>query len=458
MRTPSEPRGRAVVPPLAPAAAAAALAPPRLPASAAEVVPLARRAAAAGVPVLVTAPAGADRLRLARALHALGARDGPLVAVTGRRPPLDRLPAGASLYVEPATLAPETALALDALADDGAVWVVAGVEPGAALPAPLAARLVTVVLAVPPLADRRQDVPALATGVLDALAARTGGHAARLSSGALARLVAHDWPGDVAELERTLVGAALRAGDAEIVTEHLGLGPAAAATPAAPAASSAFGAELEFVLAELAHELRNPMVTIKTYADHLPQLLEDADLRRRFAALTDDAITRIDDLLDNLLAFARLGPPHPAPIELPALLDRVVADVEPALGGRAVRVRHAGAGHCTVDPEHLAFALKNLFAGVAREVPPREELVADASVNGVVTLRFAAAGAALERLRKLAAPGETTTLADPTLQPLAFRLARSVLERNGGSLTVVADGEAATTLVVNLPTEHTGRG
>jgi hypothetical protein len=41
--------------------------------------------------------------------------------------------------------------------------------------------------------------------------------------------------------------------------------------------------------------------------------------------------------------------------------------------------------------------------------------------------------------------------------PLSFRLARAVLERNGGTLAVVPDGSAATTIVVRLPTAtHAG--
>jgi len=369
---------------------------------------------------------------------------------------LTGLAAGTTLYLDAGALAPETALALEALLDDGTIWVLAGVEPGVSLPGALAGRLAAVVVEVPPLAARAGDLPALAEAALGALARRLGGTAPRLSASALAHLTAHSWPGDLAELETVLARAFLLAPGETIEVEHLGLeAPTAHVAPEEPRRET--GAELEFLLAELAHELRNPLVTIKTFAQHLPALLDDAELRQRFAGLAEEAIGRMDDLLENALQFARLTTPRKESIEVGPLLDRVLADVRPELAGREVRVRQATApgARCAADPEQLAYALRNLVAGVGREVPAREELVIEATANGVVSLRFAAGGAAAERLRRLAAPGDTSqlrsTLGDPTLLPLAFRLARGVLARNGGGLAVVPGPEGATTLVVRLP-------
>jgi len=453
---PAEPRGRTALPPLDAAAGATLLAPPRLPAAAASLVPVARRAGAAVVPVLLAVPAAAGRLLLARALHADAGRGGPLVAASGRRPPLTGLAAGTTLYLDAGALAPETALALEALLDDGTIWVLAGVEPGVSLPGALAGRLAAVVVEVPPLAARAGDLPALAEAALGVLSRRRGGTAPRLSPSALAHLTAHSWPGDLAELEMVLARAFLLAPSETIEVEHLGLeAPSAHVAPEEPRHDT--GAELEFLLAELAHELRNPLVTIKTFAQHLPALLDDAELRQRFAGLAEEAIGRMDDVLENALQFARLTTPRKESIEVGPLLDRVLADVRPELAGREVRVRQATApgARCAADPEQLAYALRNLVAGVGREVPAREELVIEATANGVVSLRFAAGGAAAERLRRLAAPGDTSqlrsTLGDPTLLPLAFRLARGVLARNGGGLAVVPGPEGATTLVVRLP-------
>jgi signal transduction histidine kinase len=446
----AERRRPATLPPLATEAADALLSPPRLPAAAAATVPLAIAAAQTSLPVTIVAPAGAGRLAIARALHACSGRPGSLLAATGRRPCLDDLPADASLTLDVTALAPDALLVLEALLDDRRVWVLACAEPERALPPALASRLGAVVLAIPPLVARAAEIPALADAMLAAEAARLGRADVAFTAAARTRLAHHAWGGDLVELETVVARAALTAAEHLVGEEHLGLdAPAFVTEAAAPDASDG---QLELLLAELAHEVRNPLVTIKTYADHLPEMLEDADLRTRFATLTGEAIERIDGLLENLLDFARLRAPERKRVDLEPVLDRVLAEIGPELEGREVSVRRGGNGAvaCAADAEHLAFAFRNLFAGVLREIPPRDELVLDTTANGVVTLRFAA-GAAASRLRQLVAPNGAGGFGDPTLLPLSFRLARGVLERNGGGLTLEERPDEGAMLVVQLP-------
>jgi len=84
-------------------------------------------------------------------------------------------------------------------------------------------RLDVVRLRLPPLRERREDIPSLATRFLAAAGTRLGAPAKTLSADALARLRAHDWPGNVRELENVCWRlAALAPGDA-IEAEDLAL-------------------------------------------------------------------------------------------------------------------------------------------------------------------------------------------------------------------------------------------
>ena len=88
-------------------------------------------------------------------------------------------------------------------------------------------RLNVIELHMPPLRERREDVPAIAQAILGRIAAQGAGAPARLSQAALDELMAYDFPGNIRELENILERAtALLASDV-IEPEDLRLRPAA---------------------------------------------------------------------------------------------------------------------------------------------------------------------------------------------------------------------------------------
>ncbi len=79
-------------------------------------------------------------------------------------------------------------------------------------------RLNVVPIQVPPLSERREDIPELATRIMDRSASSKGRRARDLTEDALAALQAHDWPGNIWELvnviERVLLIAPVANGEA----------------------------------------------------------------------------------------------------------------------------------------------------------------------------------------------------------------------------------------------------
>jgi DNA-binding NtrC family response regulator len=97
-------------------------------------------------------------------------------------------------------------------------------------------RLNTVVVHVPPLRDRLEDIEPLARHFLGRYAARYRKPLTGLDAEALATLKAHRWPGNVRELAHTIERAVLMA-DAEapsLAARHLGLQPRGSAPAGEP--------------------------------------------------------------------------------------------------------------------------------------------------------------------------------------------------------------------------------
>jgi len=72
-------------------------------------------------------------------------------------------------------------------------------------------RLNVASIPLPPLRERKQDIPLLAGHFLDAINARLGTALTGPAPGALDELMAHDWPGNVRQLANTLERAAINA-------------------------------------------------------------------------------------------------------------------------------------------------------------------------------------------------------------------------------------------------------
>jgi len=70
-------------------------------------------------------------------------------------------------------------------------------------------RLNVLTLTLPPLRERRDDIPALAAHFVTELARKLDRRAFPLSPGALRKLLAHDWPGNVRELQHVIERALL---------------------------------------------------------------------------------------------------------------------------------------------------------------------------------------------------------------------------------------------------------
>ncbi|MGD0732870.1 MAG: helix-turn-helix domain-containing protein [Terracidiphilus sp.] len=87
----------------------------------------------------------------------------------------------------------------------------------------LAFRLTAVRFTIPPLRLRREDIAPLAQSLLDRICARYQQHPVVFGPGALARLLQHNWPGNIRELAGILETALLEAENGVIRASDLAL-------------------------------------------------------------------------------------------------------------------------------------------------------------------------------------------------------------------------------------------
>jgi hypothetical protein len=343
----------------------------------------------------------------------------------------------------------------------------------------LFALLSTVTVHAPALARRGDEIPALARRRIELLCRELGREVPELSPAAESALRAHAWTGDTAELDAVLVRTLLASGEptldagdlcwepqpvlalaeappsprepavdserapsgaAERAAVELGARPTAAherrvdEAEAGRVIAGAPSPTLEALAVELAHQLKNPLVTVKTFVASVDSLCEDPQELSQFRVLTEEAVTRMDELLDGLLAFARLGAASAARIDALSLVRDALRATWRGFASKQVTLEAPDGATLPVltDVEHLRFAFGTLARHVAETIEARGTLRIE--VDGRNGLRFGyRESGAITHLRGAGNASDVGL-------PLALLLVRGALGRVGGDVEITLEG------------------
>jgi len=97
-------------------------------------------------------------------------------------------------------------------------------------------------------------------------------------------------------------------------------------------------ASLGQVAAGMAHEIKNPLVSIKTFAELLPEKYESPEFRLDFSRIVSQEVERIDNLVTELLSFTRSSRLRCEEVNAEALMDEVLLLLSPQMDRQNVRV------------------------------------------------------------------------------------------------------------------------
>ncbi|MBI2985812.1 MAG: sigma 54-interacting transcriptional regulator [Deltaproteobacteria bacterium] len=462
---------------------------------------LAERYALTPFPILIIGEAGCGQERVARAIRSLNDKAGPWISayppeitrdcLLGQ---IDQLAAGADGMGQRFTLFLGNLETLHALAQlsllrfledeeekGSQFWILSSsqedllekVYRGEFL-SPLYYRLATLTLRLPPLRERQAELPSLAAALAQGYGERLNLGKVSFTPEAMERLCNYLWFGNLNELEaviaRTL--AIHRKGIIEASELVLGMEEGAVAVPAAapqkpvteerpvveekpekqhPGISLPAGnghqaisrpkngdsLDIRVLMNELAHELKNPMVTIKTFAQLLGDRFDDAAFRVRFQETVGGDIERMDDVLEAMLDFSRFTHPVAERISLYEQLRRVLEEIVPECLKRGATIRwgkKAEGGEVFVDEAQFRYAFKNVLQSVLAQVKPQGEIQIDVEGEGRVAVSYLPEGGRMSALTQyLDSP--SSDVEDQGF-PLRILLAKILVERNGGGIKI----------------------
>jgi two-component system, NtrC family, response regulator AtoC len=347
-------------------------------------------------------------------------------------------------------------------------------------------KLAMLTLKLPPLRERRQDIPIIADWFARNCAKTLGLSEPVLTAEAQSRLSNYMWFGNLSELEtvmaRTLawyrkprIDAADLVFDFSDYTDTKELGEFAEFVPpekqpdfglaqpgfqvgsAAPAATgSANGhgksVDLNVVIHELAHELKNPMVTIKTFAQLLGERYQDENFRSRFQEVVSDDIERMDELLETMIEFADFAAPRTSKVVIEEKLQSALSELQNECAKRQTRFEWKGNGgrhEVQSDESQLSYILKNMLLASLSQARMGSEIEIDLSQIGTLAITYRREGARVTSITRYL--DGTASRPDESILPLRVLLAKQLLERNGGQFVIDQSDSDKETMRMEFP-------
>jgi signal transduction histidine kinase len=220
-------------------------------------------------------------------------------------------------------------------------------------------------------------------------------------------------------------------------------------------------ATLGDLLAEVAHEVRNPLVSMKTFLQLLPDHQGDQEFTEDFRKVVLDELGRMERLLDALLRQAapdntRIAEQHgPASSQLAEVFDALSRLLEKRAGHREVKLStsiEATLPEVAIAEDPLRQILMNLVLNALDAAP----------ASSCVTLRASASDGAVTFSVEDEGDGVPDGLRERLFEPyfstredrsggLGLTIAKRLVEEAGGTIGVEAGHAGGARFVVLLP-------
>jgi signal transduction histidine kinase len=218
-------------------------------------------------------------------------------------------------------------------------------------------------------------------------------------------------------------------------------------------------ASLGTLTAGLAHEIRNPLVAIKTLTQLLPERFDDEEFRSHFLNIASGEVDRISSLVNELLEFARPSEPKFEMENINSIVDGMILLVSTETKKKQIAVTKYYADDLppvTVDREQIKQVFLNVLLNAIEATLPEGKLVvrtrsfAKPGGEPHVQIEFTDTGCGIppEYLEDIFTPFFTTKIKG---SGLGLSISNQIIQDHRGYIDVESRVNQGSSFYINLP-------
>ena len=223
-------------------------------------------------------------------------------------------------------------------------------------------------------------------------------------------------------------------------------------------------ASLGTLAAVMAHEIKNPLVSIKTFTQLLPERYEDADFRDTFSSLVGGEVKRIDSIVNQLLRFSRPSKPVLSPTSLHEVLNNALKLIKQQLRTKNIQLAVSfisPTDRINADGDQLSQALINFLLNAVESMPeggaltvtttpsPQHEEGGPLPGRAIrVSIQDTGVGIAPENIPHIFDPFFTTKSQGTGL---GLSVAHGIIQEHNGTIEIQSEVGQGTTFILSFP-------
>lgn len=210
----------------------------------------------------------------------------------------------------------------------------------------------------------------------------------------------------------------------------------------------------------IAHEIKNPLTSIKTFCEYLPRRLDDKEFLKKFARLIGHEVDRMDNMVHELLDYSK-----PAPLALKKTdINKLIEDTLNTLNSQFIKnhievtlepsvVRRQSSDSCllNIDANRVKQVLLNLFLNAIDAMPHGGKLTVATTIHhSLFTIHIKDTGSGI-------APEDLKHIFDPFFSRkdhgtgLGLAIVQGIVEQHGGKVRITSQVGGGTEVKLEFP-------